>query len=141
MPNLEPLLKIAAQKIFVSVEIKRDGKEISHTLVIQNQSEFTVCLIEIITSPNIPLGFGNNLPIDSSKIFKNKTLIPGQKIENVIDKKSIKDPRKEYEIKAKYKFLFMNKEIPTIQTSNTYRYRLLDHSIPVRSTLYQNFNG
>lgn len=90
MVSIDPFLKIAAQKVFVSVEINR-GKEIEHTLVIQNQSEFTVQLIDIETIPKIPLGFDNKLPLEDSIIFKNQTLIPDQKITNLLDKKSIKD--------------------------------------------------
>ncbi len=96
MVMIDPLLKIPAQKIFVSVEISR-GKDVEHTLIIHNQSEFTVKLIEIETVPKIPLGFGNNLPIDNSKIFKNQILIPGQKITNLLDKKSIMGKRGDVE--------------------------------------------
>lgn len=140
MVNLEPFIKLAAQKIFISVEIKRNISEITHTLVIQNQSEFSVKLVDVKTIPNIPLGFGNDLPIDSSKIFKNKILVPGQKIENTIDKKSIKDPRAVHEITARYKFIIFDKEIPKIQTSNVCKYRLLDHTVPVIAALTQKYD-
>jgi hypothetical protein len=80
------------------------------------------------------------LPIDDSKIFKNKILIPGQKIENTIDKKSIKDPRAVHEITARYKFIIFDKEIPKIQISNACKYRLLDHTVPVMAALTQKYD-
>lgn len=140
MVMIDPLLKIAAQKIFVSVEIKR-GQEIEHTLVIHNQSEFTVQLIEIETAPRIPLGFGNNLPIDDSKIFKNQTLIPGQRIENLLDKESIKEKRTDHKITVKYKTFFAEKIPPQpVQKSNTCIYKPLGHTVPVMAAMTQRYN-
>lgn len=140
MGMIDPLLKIAAQKIFVSVEIKR-GQEIEHTLVIHNQSEFTVQLIEIETAPKIPLGFGNNLPIDDSKIFKNQILIPDQKITNLLDKKSIKDKRTDHKITVKYKTIIAEKMPPQpVQESNTFVYKPLGHTVPVMSAITQRYN-
>ena len=130
-----PLAKTICQKIFVSVEINRTNNTIEHKLIIHNQSEFTVELLSIETSPKIPLGFGNNQPIDNSNIFKNQTLIPGQKITNTIDLKAIKSKREDHRITVKYKTHIPLKEEPIVtQTSNTFIYKPLGHTVPIRSS-------
>ncbi|MHB8788503.1 MAG: hypothetical protein ACYDBT_01340 [Desulfobulbaceae bacterium] len=133
----EPLVKIFAQKIYVSVEINMDG-EIIHTLIVHNKSEFTVELICLSIKPSIPISTGNSISISESKIFKNQKLIPDQKITFKIDKKAIKDMRQKYEIFAFYKtYVYRNFSLPKIQKSNTFQYVPLKHTVPVRNVLSQ----
>lgn len=133
----EPLIKIFAQKIYVSVEINMD-REIIHTLIVHNKSEFTVELVCISVTPPIPISTGNSISISESKVFKNQKLIPDQKITFKIDKKAIKDMRQEYEIFARYRtYVYRNFSLPKIQKSNTCQYVPLNHTVPVRNVLSQ----
>ena len=133
MPSCDPLLKILAQKIFVSVEITR-STDIHHTLIIHNQSELTVELLNIKITPHLPLGFGLSASINDSKIFKNQTLIPGQKIINRLDTKAIKDKKSNYKIFAEYKtYLFNKMPYQPIQKSNIFTYKPLGHTVPIRN--------
>lgn len=138
---LEPILKIFAQKIYVSVETNMNG-EITHNLIVHNKSEFTVELISISITPAIPISSGNSASISESKIFKNQKLIPDQKITFKIDKKAIKNMRQQFEIFALYKtYLYRSFMLPKVEKSNIYLYTPLNHTIPVKGILNQKYGS
>lgn len=131
---IEPIAKVFAQKIFVSVEVNRVPGNIEHTLVVHNQSEFTIELLSVKTSPKIPLGFGQSMSIDDAKMFQNKTLIPGQKTTTTIDHKAIKDKKQIHSISVTYKTHVPFKESPVgTQKSNTFEYQLSAYTVPIRA--------
>lgn len=135
----EPLLKIFSQKIFVFIEITR-SQEITHNLVIHNQSEFTVELLRIEVDPPYPIGFGASGCICDTKILKNQQLIPGQKIIFQIDKKANRNIRQEYNFTAKYKTYLYGKLTPQKeQNSNTFKYCAINYTVPLRTILEQKY--
>ena len=80
-------------------------------------------------------------PLTRGNIFKNQTLIPGQKITNLLDKKSMINKRTDHRITAKYKTIIAGKTPKQpIQKSNTFVYKPLSHTVPVMSALTQRYD-